>query len=107
MDLIFLVILVFIGIYGLAKARIQVSSKKELQGPRARLLGLIFLLAAIQLVVKNYFVASTRTESSMGYLLGTAAVVAVVTILFMIFGSQDKNTPMPPPTNPPSSPSSM
>lgn len=89
MDLIFLVILAFIGITGLFKGQIKISKKKALKGTKARILSGIFILSGIQLIIKDYYLAPTSADGGSGYLLGTAAVVAVAAILFMIFGQEN------------------
>ncbi|HEX9503934.1 MAG TPA: hypothetical protein VF974_06510 [Patescibacteria group bacterium] len=91
MDLIFLVILGAIGIAGLVKGQIKISKNKALKGTKARTLSVILILAGVQLVVRDYMVRNSpgAGDASFGYLLGTVAVVAVVTILFMVFGQED------------------
>lgn len=109
MDVIFLVILAFIGIAGLVKGQIKISKKKVLKGSKARTLSIILILAGIQLVLRDYMMRNSpgASDASVAYLFGTVVVVAFVTILFMIFGSEDINPPTIPPSAPPAIPPSM
>lgn len=71
------IMLAFIGVVGLLKRKVKVSSKKELIGTPVIFLSIFYLLmAALPLLVGK------------SYDLVTIGIIAVVTILVMIFAKK-------------------
>lgn len=75
------IIFILVGIYGLVKRRIKISSKKEMVGTPVVILSVIYLIMA----VVPLFMTDLNLIISIG-------VAAVITLLFILFAPTQPTT---------------